>query len=108
MDNLPTPAERREAYLAGIAAFGFSDRDKQRIRLLAEEVTEHSSPAALDDLSVPIRVGACLLEKRRHLGGEVLGTLTRADGVKIALLYWKISRGMEMEAWERRTEPRRG
>jgi hypothetical protein len=100
MDD-PRSQERRDTHADFVASFGFSDEDRRRIKLLAHEVTPHYSPAALGDLSVPIRVGARLAKDVGRSSGRVLGTLTRPDGVKVALLYWRVTRGMEMEAWER-------
>lgn len=102
MDDLPTPAQRRAAHAAWLETFGFSDLDKRRIRLLADEVTENYSPPALDDLSVPVRVGGTPVANRRWMGGDLLGVVTNSAGLKVALLYWKMT-NREVEAWTKKT-----
>lgn len=99
-----TPS-RRAAHAAWVAAFGFSDHDKRRIRALADEVTENFSPPALDDLSVPVRVGGTPMENRRWMGGDLLGVVTNRAGLKVALLYWRMT-NREREAWARRRSDR--
>lgn len=91
MDNLESAEQRRERHAAWVASFGFSEADKRRIRLLADEVTENFSPPALDDLSVPVRVGACPADTRRWMGGELLGVVTNRAGLKVAVLYWRVT-----------------
>jgi hypothetical protein len=85
----------------GWRAYGFSPQDKARIRQLAEDLTDTYSPAALDDLSVPIRVGAVEAAWRTRFGGETLGVLSNAAGLKVALVFWRLT-VRERDAWARR------
>lgn len=107
MDDLPSPAQRRAAHRTWLEGFGFSAEDWRRIRLLAEDLTANMTPAALDDLSVPYRVGVEMPERRRWTGGKNLGALTRQDGSRVVLIYWPVTRGMEWERWERAVRARR-
>ncbi|MFN4176408.1 hypothetical protein [Phenylobacterium sp.] len=100
MDDLITPEERRRRHAAWLDGFGFSDRDRLRIRDFAEQVTPHLNPAALDDLSVPIRVGGCMADSVRHSNGDLLGVVQTRHG-KVALLYWRMG-NRELERWKRR------
>lgn len=97
--------ERRADHTSWIDSLGFSDEDKRRIRALADEVTENFSPPALDDLSVPVRVGGTPMENRRWMGGDLLGVVTNRAGLKVALLYWRLD-GRQREAWARRRSDR--
>jgi hypothetical protein len=99
MDSLMTPAQRRERHKAWLASFGFSDEDWRRIRLLAQDVTDRGSPPALNDLSVPIHIAAMPESSRRS--GKLLGVITRADGFRVALVYWTMS-DHERGFWQRR------
>ena len=93
--------ERRADYAAWVESFGFSDDDKRRIKLLAGDVTQHSNPPALVDLSVPIRVCAVLESHRRYFGGDTLGVVTFGDGPRVAVLYWVMTE-TDRRASERR------
>lgn len=89
----------RRAFLLG---FGFSRRDIVRIKALAEMTTKNFQPAALNDLDVPYRVGACWPGYERHSSGKVLG-----EWLGRVLLYWEMG-GMEREHWQsRRPGPRK-
>ena len=93
-------AQKREQHRTWLKGFGFSDDDWRRIKNLAADVTPNYCPAALDDLSVPVRVGACLAGDRSRSSGRLLGTF---DGR--ALLYWPM-RESERESWARRRRRR--
>lgn len=82
---------------AHLRSFGFTPDDIRRIQTLAEAATYYSQPAALDDLSVPIRVGACVPERAGYHNGKVLG-----EWAGRVLLYWPIQEGSERRAWEAR------
>jgi hypothetical protein len=89
----------RQAFLR---SFGFSGRDLVRIRAMAETVTAAYVPAALNDLDVPFRVGACMAGDERYSSGQVLGLWAGR-----ALLWWGMN-GREKEVWARRPKgPRR-
>ena len=82
--------------------FGFSKRDIARIKAHAETATQNYFPAALNDLDVPYRVGACMASDERHSNGEVLGSWAGRT-----LLYWPMV-GAERDHWEtRRPGPRK-
>ena len=86
---------RQEQHKAFLSSFGFTDDDWRRIRNLVADTNPNFSPAGLDDLSVPLRVGAVMAESRRHSSGQLLGVI---DGR--AVLYWKLE-GREVETWRR-------
>jgi hypothetical protein len=88
MDTVMSPADRRAKHKAWVASFGLSDEDRRRIQLLAADVTDRGSPPALVDLSVPVRVAA--IPASSYRSGPLLGTLTRRDGMKVALLVWRM------------------
>lgn len=92
--------EEHRAFLLG---FGFSRRDIVRIKAVAEATTAHYSPAALNDLDVPFRVGACWPGEERHSSGRRLG-----EWAGRTLLYWEMSEGTaERQRWAgRRRGPR--
>ena len=91
-------AERR-AFLLG---FGFTRRDLVRIKAMAEATTPNYTPAALNDLDVPFRIGACWPGGERHSSGQLLG-----EWAGRTLLYWEMV-GREREVWAgRRPGPRR-
>lgn len=100
MDNLETPADRAARHRAWLESFGFSDEDWRRIRLLASEVTEHAQPAALDDLSLPIRVGAQRLGDPGGSSGRLLGVIGGQ-----AIRYWRMN-SREIESWMLRRKRR--
>ena len=90
-------AERK----AFLKSFGFTRRDMIRIKAMAESTTANYSPAALNDLDVAVRVGACMPGGERHTTGAWLGSWAGRS-----LLYWTINSG-EREIWaKRRREPR--
>lgn len=90
------------AHALFLRSFGFSKRDVVRIKAMAETVTRNYTPAALNDLDVPYRVGACVDGEERRHSGEVLGVWA---GRK--LLYWKMM-GAELDRWQaRRPGPRK-
>lgn len=84
--------ERREFF----RAFGFSKRDLVRIRAMAETTTANYTPAALNDLDVPFRVGAVWPGSKGGSSGKVLG-----EWAGRTLLYWEMT-GSERDRWARR------
>ena len=88
----------RRAFLLG---FGFTKRDIVRIRAMAEATTINYTPAALNDLDVPFRIGAAWPGTERHSSGQVLG-----EWAGRTLLYWEMA-GSERDRWaSRRRGPR--
>lgn len=75
-----------------------SDADWARIRAMARQVNEVYAPPALGDLSLPLRVGACMTGHERRFSGERVGTL-RAG--RVAVLVWEMSE-REREEWRAR------
>jgi hypothetical protein len=59
------PAHRRRGHV--------TDRDLERIRAMAEQVTPEYRPPVLDDLDAPVRVGAFMPGDEAHEGGTVFG-----------------------------------
>lgn len=91
--------EERARFLRG---FGFTRRDIVRIKAMAETVTLQWTPAALNDLDVPYRVGACIDGDERHSSGLFLGRWAGR-----VLLYWEMI-GAERDRWQsRRPGPRK-
>jgi len=88
-------ADRRAQHREWLESFGFSPEDWGHIKAHAEEVRDLYTPAALCDLSVPIRVGACLPDEVSRFSGHFLGSCRGR-----ALLYWPMT-GREREAWAR-------
>lgn len=80
----------RKAFLA---QFGFTKRDIVRIRLMAEESTGSYTPAALNDLDVPYRVG---VSDGGGTSGDVLGQWKGRT-----LLWWPMHE-RERDAWARK------
>ena len=68
-DRLRHDRDRR-AFLIG---FGFTKRDIVRIKALAETAAANFTPAALNDLDVPFRIGAIWPGMERHSSSRVLG-----------------------------------
>jgi len=90
---------QRKAFLK---SFGFTRRDIVRIKAMAESTTGNYLPAALNDLDVPIRVGACPAGQESRSTGKVLGSWAGRT-----LLYWDMY-VEEREVWARRRPgPRR-
>jgi hypothetical protein len=75
-----------------------SDADWARIRALSRQVNSAFSPAALSDLSAPLRVGVCLAGQERRFSGERVGTLR---GGQVAVLIWEMAE-REREEWRAR------
>lgn len=100
MDDLMSPEERRRRHRAWLESFGFSAADWRRIRLLAEGASPNYVPAALDDLSVPWRVGATMAADRRWSAGELLGVIEAPAG-RVAVLAWAMTEP-ERSRWARR------
>lgn len=96
MDDLMSPAERRRRHQAWIASWGFTPRDLQRIKHLAEEATDTYTPDALVDLDVPVRVIAVRPDEVKRMSGTLLGVHKGR-----ALLAWQLV-DREREAWARR------
>jgi hypothetical protein len=88
LSGMMTDAVRR----VFLAQFGFTKRDIIRIRLMAEEATALYTPAALNDLDVPYRVGVAFGTS----SGEPLGKWNGRD-----LVWWPMYE-REREAWEKR------
>jgi len=78
-----------------LKSFGFTTRDVRRIQMMAETVTDCHQPAALADLDVPFRVGACMAGKDSYSSGQVLG-----EWAGRTLLYWEMN-SREEEVWRR-------
>jgi hypothetical protein len=76
---------------------GLSATDVARIQAHAELTTPDHQPAALNDLSVPYRVAACMPGREGYFSGELLGSWAGRT-----LLYWPIRAGREMEEWKAR------
>lgn len=92
MDEDQTRADRHRRWLESL---GLSARDWARIKRLAERTTPHRGTAALDDLDVPCRVGACMLGEESRFSGRLLGVYRGR-----ALLWWPMSEP-ERQAWRR-------
>jgi hypothetical protein len=60
-----------------------SETDWARIRVIARQVNHAHVPAALTDLSAPLRVRACLVGHEARFPGEHVGTLR---GGQVAVL----------------------
>lgn len=78
-----------------LKSFGFTKRDVTRIQRMAEQVTEIHAPAALADLDVPYRVGACWPGTEWTSSGRVLG-----EWKGRTLLWWAMNE-REEEVWRR-------
>lgn len=91
-----------EARRRFLKSFGFTRRDITRIKAMAEATHDGYAPKALDDLDVPVRVGACMPGQESYSSGRVLG-----DWAGRSLLYWEMN-DREAEAWRRarRTGPK--
>jgi hypothetical protein len=63
----------RLAYKKWLDAFGFTERDWDRIKHNAMVLSRYYSPPAIPDLDARWRVGACWPETRRHSGGLYIG-----------------------------------
>lgn len=87
---------RAAQYRDWLAGFGFSGEDWRRIKAMAAEMDGLNRPAALDDLSVPYRVGVTDLDIGGGTTGRVLGRL----GDRL-LLYWPMDERRYSE-WARR------
>ena len=78
-------AEIRERHKRWIASL--SDRDWDRIRALAREVTPQFSPARLDDLDAKgLAVGVCPVGQERWCSGERIGAVRNGE---VAVLVWE-------------------
>lgn len=117
----PGPSTPYRPLLSGILAdeakrqflksFGFTKRDVRRIQAIAEATEPGDQPAALADLDVPYRVGACMPGHEGYQSGRVLG-----EWAGRTLLWWPMNK-REEEFWRRsrrigpkpmpRTAPRR-
>lgn len=85
-----------------LKSFGFTRRDVRRIQAMAELVSDNHAPAALADLDVPYRVGACPPGTEWTSTGKVLG-----EWAGRTLLWWPMNE-REEQAWRasRRTGPK--
>lgn len=85
-----------------VRSFGFTRRDTARIKAMADRTTPERAEAALNDLDVPFRVGACMPGEERYSSGLVLG-----EWAGRVLLYWPMV-GRERDHWQaRRPGPRK-
>jgi hypothetical protein len=84
-----------EVKRAFLKSFGFTPRDVRRIQAVAEATTKLETPASLDDLDVPFRVGACMPGREGYSTGKILG-----EWAGRSLLYWPMN-DREQEVWER-------
>ena len=57
-----------------LKSFGFTRRDMVRIKAMAESTTANYGPAALNDLDVAVRVGACMPGSERTATGAWPGS----------------------------------
>jgi hypothetical protein len=64
-----------------------SEADWTRIRVMARQVNQAYTPPALTDLSVPVRVTACMAGQERRFPGERVGTVR---GGQVALIVSEI------------------
>ena len=85
-----------------LAALGLNADDWQRIRKSIEAVGPNGAPPALRDLSVPVAVAAVTYEPR-YGKADVLGIVTRPDGLKVKLIAWRMS-DHEEGLWRQRRE----
>jgi hypothetical protein len=85
--------EVRRRFLGG---FGFTRRDVLRIQKMAEAVSHNDGAAALADLDVPYRVGACMPGQEHRSTGRYLGQWAGRT-----LLWWGPMEGRELEVWRR-------
>jgi hypothetical protein len=102
----PGPATPFRPLLSGLIAeevrrrflrsFGFTARDVRRIQAMAENCTRGHEPAALADLDVPYRVGACLPGAEGYSSGQLLG-----EWKGRSLLWWAMNE-REEEEWRRK------
>jgi len=79
-----------------LKSFGFTRRDVRRIQAMAETCSVGFEPAALDDLDVPYRVGACLPAAEGYSSGKLLG-----EWKGRSLLWWPMNEAEERE-WRRK------
>jgi hypothetical protein len=80
--------------------FGFTRRDVERIKTMAEGFTGSGSSEPLVDLDVPYRVIATEMGRESYFSGEVLGTWAGR-----LLLVWRMT-NREQEVWQRRMQGR--
>jgi hypothetical protein len=79
-----------------LKSFGFTKRDVRRIQAMAETVEHGYAPAALADLDVPYRVGACMAGEETRTSGKYLG-----EWAGRTLLWWEMNE-READLWRRR------
>jgi len=79
-----------------LRSFGFTARDIKRIQLHAESLRGDFLPAALNDLDVPYRVGACFPGHECYTTGQILG-----EWAGRTLLWWRMN-APEEEVWRRK------
>ena len=84
-----------EAKRQFLKSFGFTKRDVRRIQALAEATSSGAQPAALADLDVPYRVGACMPGHEGYVSGQILG-----EWAGRTLLWWPMN-DREAEVWRR-------
>lgn len=78
-----------------LKSFGFTRRDVRRIQALAEATVAGGQPAALADLDVPYRVGACMPGQESYVSGQILG-----EWAGRTLLWWPMNE-REEQVWRR-------
>lgn len=77
-----------------LAAYGFTDLDWARIKVLARQVSASYTPPPLIDLDVPYRIGVCKLgQEGRSSGRHVASWRGRA------ILLWEMT-DAERRAWQ--------
>jgi hypothetical protein len=85
MASRPGAAERRKRYIAAL-----SDRDWNRIRALAREVTPGYTPARLDDLDAKtIAVGVTQPGGESYVSGERIGEIAVRPDWKLPVIVWE-------------------
>lgn len=91
-----------EARRRFLKSFGFTRRDITRIKAMAEATHHGYVPKALNDLDVPVRVGACMPGQESYSSGRPLG-----EWAGRTLLYWDMN-AREEELWRkaRRSGPK--
>jgi hypothetical protein len=88
--------EHDRIHKAFLKSFGFTKRDVRRIQAMAETVEHGEAPAALADLDVPFRVGACMPGQESRSTGKYLG-----EWAGRTLLWWEMGE-RETEVWRRK------
>lgn len=85
-----------EALQRKLDELGITERDWVRIKGLVDQVAEGGSPPALWDLDSTYAVAAVRLNPN-YPASDRIGVITLPDGLRVALIYWKIS---DHELWK--------